>query len=115
MARQPILTQERAVFEVALRQARCPKCRGKVMEISMPDVVCEKCGAQYMLASRFDKGFFGSSVNSRLIEKNQPQPSYSPQFTPQAAPQAASGRFCYRCGSPLGEGARFCAGCGTQL
>jgi len=87
------------------------------MELSMPDVVCQKCGSQFLLATRVDRGFFGGGVRSQLVEKTQPAYAQQsvPQVAPQAAPQAASGRFCYQCGSPLNEGARFCAGCGTQL
>ena len=63
--------RQHAVFEAALNRIRCPKCRGKVLETMMPDAVCEKCGTQFVLATRMGKGMFGGGLHAQLIEKNQ--------------------------------------------
>jgi Zn finger protein HypA/HybF involved in hydrogenase expression len=71
MSKQPTqLTKERATFENALGKTKCPKCGGKVLETAMPDVVCEKCRTQFILATRMDLSmFFGGGPSARLIEK----------------------------------------------
>jgi rRNA maturation endonuclease Nob1 len=115
--------RQRAIFEAALNRTRCPKCRGKVLETMMPDAVCEKCGTQYILATRMGQGLLGGGLHAQLIEKN-PSPQMAMQYAP--APQiamqqpvmqqqAASGRFCHNCGSSTDVNAKFCIKCGTQV
>ena len=74
MDRPPEKTKERATFEKALKSESCPKCGGKESETSMPDVVCEKCGARYILTTRIGRDGFslGSGPRYRLIEKTPP-------------------------------------------
>ncbi len=68
---QPNTTKERATFEKALKSESCPKCGGRVREMSMPDVACEKCGARYTLTTRIGWDWFGlgSGPRHRLIER----------------------------------------------
>lgn len=109
--------RQHRIFELALKRIRCPKCKGKVLETIMPDVVCEKCGSQFILATRVGGGFFGG-LNAQLIEKNQPAQVAIPVAQPQivaATSQASGGKFCHNCGSPTKETAKFCNSCGTQL
>jgi len=108
--------RQHAIFELALKKIRCPKCRGRVLETMMPDVVCEKCGSQFVLATRVGGGFFSGGLNAQLIEKNQPaQVAMAAQPQMMAAPQTASGKFCHNCGSQAAETAKFCNKCGTQI
>lgn len=81
----------------------------------MPDVVCEKCGTPFTLATRMDQGLFGGGLHAQLIEKSNPQPIVAPtaQATTQLA--AASDRFCFNCGSPIQDVAKFCSSCGTKV
>jgi len=101
------LAKNRADFELSLKRSRCTKCKGHILEISQPDVVCQKCGTQFILA--IQSGAF--MMRSQLIEKNQsPVPSYQTN-----TPQAATGSFCHQCGASQNEGSKFCNKCGTQL
>jgi Zn finger protein HypA/HybF involved in hydrogenase expression len=51
--------RQRILFDAALNKIRCPKCNGKVLSTDMPDAVCEKCGTEYVLATRPGHGLFG--------------------------------------------------------
>lgn len=44
------LAQQREWFERILKSARCPKDGARVLEITMPNVVCSKCSTRYVLA-----------------------------------------------------------------
>ena len=59
------LASQRANWKKALKHAKCPKCGAKVLEISMPDVVCSECSTKYTLAIKV--GFI--RLESKLIEK----------------------------------------------
>src|SRR5579864_3922322 len=108
--------RQHAIFELALKRIRCPKCTGRVLETMMPDVVCEKCGSQFVLATRVGGGFLSGGLHAQLIEKNQPQQVAVQMARPQASiPQAIGGKFCHHCGSSMSESAKFCNKCGTQL
>jgi hypothetical protein len=44
------LAQQRDWFERILKAARCPKDGARVLEITMPNVVCSQCSTRYVLA-----------------------------------------------------------------
>ncbi|MFI5450316.1 MAG: zinc-ribbon domain-containing protein [Candidatus Bathyarchaeia archaeon] len=85
----------------------------------MPDVVCEKCGTQFMLATRMGQGLFGGGLHAQLIEKNQPPQMAMPMTQSMSQPvmqQAPTGsKFCHGCGSPINGGATFCTKCGAKV
>ena len=92
---------------MALRRARCPKDRGHILETAQPDVVCSKCGTQYILATKV--GLL--TLRQELIEK---PPVVAP--SPQPAPSSMGpGKFCHKCGSVLKPEASFCSSCGTAV
>lgn len=109
--------RQHAIFELAIKRIKCPKCKGRVLETMMPDVVCEKCGTQFVLATRVGGGFLGGGLHAQLIEKTQPAPVMAQPIAaaPQPMPIGASGKFCHNCGSSTPESAKFCNKCGTQL
>gem|GEM_PF-2345153 len=108
--------RQHQIFEAALNKIRCPKCKGRVLETMMPDAICEKCGTQYVLATRLGKGFFGGGLHAQLIEKNQPAPPAIPFAQPQVITSTQTvGKFCHNCGSQVSNSAQFCTKCGTRL
>jgi hypothetical protein len=60
---------DRETFNLALKRSRCPKDNGHVLEVSMPDVICEKCSTTYILAIQSGTFF----MRSKLIEKQSVQ------------------------------------------
>ena len=62
--------RQRKNFENALKRARCPTDKGRVFEIAMPEVVCEKCNVRYIMAIR--PSIMG--VESKLLEKKDSSP-----------------------------------------
>jgi uncharacterized Zn-finger protein len=59
------LASQRANWERALKFSRCPKDGAKILEISMPNVVCSKCSTKYTLAIQV--GLI--RLSSKLIEQ----------------------------------------------
>jgi uncharacterized protein (DUF983 family) len=65
------LVRNRARFEHVLKdvRCRCPKDEGKLFEINMPYVVCEKCATKYVLAVE-PRGFLPQfKLEFKLIEE----------------------------------------------
>lgn len=100
------LAKHRGNFERALKHSRCPKCKGHVLEVVQPDVVCEKCGNQFILA--IQSGTF--TMRSKLIEKKTTDSANRANQSPTVGE-----RFCHKCGAPASEGSNFCNKCGAQL
>jgi len=105
----------RADFLLALKRSRCPKDNGRVLEVSMPDVVCEKCSTAYVLA--IQSGML--TMHWKLVEKQSAQPT--PQHTVFVREKEVIQREivkvpCRFCGT-LNELAttRFCPSCGAAV
>ncbi len=58
------LAQQREWFERILKHARCPKDGARVLEITMPNVVCSKCSTHYILAIQGGRFL----AHSKLVE-----------------------------------------------
>jgi hypothetical protein len=111
-----LLAKQRADFTLALKRARCPKDGGHILEVQMPDVICEECSTKFTLA--IQSGTF--LMRTRLIEKKDdhqtmariPQAPLSARAYPPAT-QTPGSLFCMNCGTSLPLGSRFCNSCGT--
>ncbi len=104
------MSKQRAEFTLALKRSRCPKDGGHVLEVSMPEVVCEKCSTVYMLA--IQSGTF--LMRYKLIEKQAPQPTIVRE---REVTQREIVRVpCKYCGS-LNDlaTAKFCSSCGAPI
>lgn len=58
------LAEHRANWLRALKNAKCSKCGGKILEINMPNVVCSQCSTKFSLAIQV-----GWTIKSQLIEQ----------------------------------------------
>ncbi|MGA1975672.1 MAG: hypothetical protein ABSG92_08555 [Conexivisphaerales archaeon] len=104
------LAYQRANFERALKGARCPKDGGRVLEVSMPDVICSKCSTTYVLAMRSGTFF----MRWKLTEKAAPQPAIVKEK--EVITQEIGKAPCKYCGSLVDIARdRFCPNCGRAL
>ena len=93
-----------------MRRARCPKDGGRILEVAMPDVVCEKCGTTYILAMQI--GTF--MLHTKLIEKQpaQPQVIMNKEVTQREIVKVP----CKYCGTLNNLATdKFCSGCGAPV
>jgi len=78
-----------------------------VLEVSMPDVVCQKCGTRFVLAIQSGALF----MRSQLVETQQGAPSRDSIVTRQSS-QNPETKYCSKCGTQLPRPAAFCSSCG---
>jgi exosome complex RNA-binding protein Csl4 len=96
-------------FRIALRSARCPKCKGKMLEIQRPKVVCSQCEARYILAVQ--TGTF--LIRSKLIE-DIPAPPPQVQEVKETITKEVVLIPCQYCGGLMPQTATFCPNCGAR-
>jgi len=110
-AREDLSPDERRVRRErrALREATCPKDGGRIIEVSMPDVVCEKCSTRYTFAFSKDQG----EVHWKLIEG---QGAIGGVSAPQIIQREIVKVPCKYCGN-LNDLAttRVCPSCGAPV
>ena len=108
------MASQRANFNLALKRSRCPKDNGKVLEVSMPEVVCEKCSTYYVLA--IQSGMF--TMRWKLVEKQTvPTPIAPTVVKEKEVIQREIVKVpCKFCGN-LNDlaTAKFCSGCGAPV
>lgn len=119
------LAKQRADFLTVLKRSRCPKCGARVLEISQPEVLCENCNTQFVLA--IQSGF--AFLRSKLVEKQALQSPRQQKEQEQEASSAAaassdisasddentSTSSCPSCGVLVSQDSLFCNKCGTKL
>ena len=98
-------------FRIALRSARCPKCKGKMLEIQRPKVVCSQCEARYILAVQ--TGTF--LVRSKLIEDTIPPPQIQQvKEVKETITKEVVLIPCEYCKGLMPQTAIFCPNCGAR-
>jgi hypothetical protein len=106
------LAKQRTRFEWGLSSARCPKDGGRVLETSMPNVVCEKCSSQYVLAVRV--GFL-NRVHWKLVEPSEARPMIKETTREkEVIVREVVLVSCKYCGDLIPQGSLFCPNCGAR-
>lgn len=100
------LAKQRANFEQALRRSRCPKDKGRILEVSMPNVVCAQCSTKYILAMQSGSFFF----RWKLVEEGA-QEMVKEKETIQR--EVIVKLRCRHCGQTFEEALNRCPHCGA--
>jgi len=101
------LAKQRANWETALKRARCLEDKGRVLEVAMPNVVCSKCSAKYVLAVQSGSLF----MRWKLIPQTDVA-SPPPMVTKEVVKEIVKIR-CGHCGNLFDERANKCPNCGA--
>jgi DNA-directed RNA polymerase subunit RPC12/RpoP len=103
-------TKEEKAFRLALNAARCSKCGGRILEIQRPKVVCQKCGARYLLAVR---GSHPLLLRYKLIEDEEQQVREVKEIKETITKEVVL-IPCKYCGGLMPQTANFCPNCGAR-
>jgi Zn finger protein HypA/HybF involved in hydrogenase expression len=103
------LIRQRRNFVRALKKARCPKDGGRMLEVSMPNVVCSTCSTRYVLAVQ--PRSFLTPLNWKLIEGGGVAPEMVKEK--ETIERVVVKIRCRNCGQTFEETQDRCPNCGA--
>jgi rubrerythrin len=101
--------KQRADFTLALERSRCPRDGGHVLEVSMPEVVCETCSTFYILA--IQPGAL--PMRWKLVEKQTSQQLTVSEGVTQSLIVKMPCKYCGHMNDVAAT--RYCPSCGTRV
>jgi hypothetical protein len=107
-------SREERVFRLAVSKARCSQCKGRILEIQRPKVVCEKCGKHYILAVQSGTFLFHFKLIEDTPAPAPPSPIQQVKEVKETITKEVVLIPCEYCRGLMPQTATFCPNCGAK-